>query len=56
MKHVKGTFTYEQGLNYGCAGQGHFDCQSPIAGAQLDDADKVSDSQTKYRHKGVSPC
>ena len=39
----KGTFTYEQGLNYGCAGQGHFDCQSPIAGAQVDDADKVSD-------------
>lgn len=36
-----GTFTYAQGLNYGCAGQGHFDCQTPIAGGQIDEADKA---------------
>ena len=39
-----GTFTYEQGQNYGCAGQGNFDCQEAIAGAQVDEADKAMDS------------
>ena len=45
-----GTFTYEQGFNYGCAGQGNFDCQSPIVGAQLDDADTVSDSLKNFKY------